>query len=45
MPGLSDIFTVNITTSSPGLTALGFGKPMILGAYTKTWSELYREYA
>ncbi len=42
---LNDIFTVNITTSSPGLTALGFGKPMILGAYTKTWSELYREYA
>ena len=42
---LSDIFQVNVVTSSPGLTAPGFGKPLIIGAYTKTWAERYREYA
>jgi hypothetical protein len=42
---LNDIFQVDIVTSSPGLTSTGFGKPLILGAYGKTWTEKYRQYA
>jgi hypothetical protein len=42
---LSDIWTVNVTTSAPGASAPGFGKAMILGAYGKTWPERTREYA
>jgi hypothetical protein len=41
---LSDIFQINVVASSPGLTAEGFGKPLILGAYLKSWAERYREY-
>jgi hypothetical protein len=42
---LSDIFQVNVKATSPGLTSPGFGKPLILGAYGKTWVERYREYS
>ena len=41
---LSDIFEVVVRTSSPGLSAPGFGKPLVLGAYGKGWAERYREY-
>lgn len=42
---LSDLANVQVSTSGAGLTLPGFGTPMILGAFGKTWPERYRTYS
>lgn len=42
---LSDIANVSISTSGGGLSLPGFGTPLILGGYSKTWPERVRTYS
>lgn len=41
---LSDIVTVTLTTTNPGVTAAGFGVPMIV-THRPTWAERQRSYS
>lgn len=41
---LSDVANVQVSTTGGGLSLPGFGVPLILGAYLKTWAERIRYY-